>query len=474
MSGQLREDGSFPIHSRGSNFGFGPDEWWTYFFLQTWLLIRSELEADESARWEHALRCSLRACVAAVMEPLEDPEFAYDRKGVTNHYIWYSLVVYLGGRALGEKEWTDLGKRALDRLVLEQDMDGCWPENDGPTTVYNGVAAAGISLYAIHGDDAVAWRSVERALAFQRVFTYPDGPVIETIDGRVRYSGKTMSILPSGYGRWPEGRAWLHRQISNLLAQPFDDGFQGYSFFTDVARHAVAEAVETEALTEVSVLPSGKGAVVRVNGWVCVANTFLAPRAESRWYLDRQSHLSLWNRATGLITGGGGSKNQPEFSTLVLENADGSVRRYMADQAAIKKADHSGVEVELLLKDQVVTLQVKLVNGRQAKIEAFWHGEGKGGVRMVLQLPLRILAGQTLHVDGREYVLGSEPLESQVQKEISFDRWRIQCAGASLRWPVLPFNSYKLSGQSDLSAAYGLLRLPLAAAVTARASMKVD
>ena len=56
---------------------------------------------------------------------------------------------------------------------------------------------------------------------------------------------------------------------------------------------------------------------IRKNGpWVTCLSGIISTPTTSRWYLDRQGHLSVFHEKLGLIITGANSKNQPELATF--------------------------------------------------------------------------------------------------------------------------------------------------------------
>src|SRR6185503_6603037 len=73
--------------------------------------------------------------------------------------------------------------------------------------------------------------------------------------------------------------------------------------------------------------------------WVTCLSVLIATPTTSRWYLDRQGHLSVFHEKLGLIITGANSKHQPELATFTEKvggdfvHAPTSTHLKMADDA---------------------------------------------------------------------------------------------------------------------------------------------
>jgi hypothetical protein len=299
--------------------GRSPDEWRTYFWLQTFDLLRDEFTEEQRERYQSGLLRALEKVVEHAAAGAAAPDFAA-HGAVSNHFCWYALTTYRGGQVFDRADWRELAADTFARICAAQQPGGYWREGGGLTTLYNYVSLAAVSLYHEFSRDPVALETVRRGLELHKHLTYPNGAPVETVDGRVRYHGRVLAILPPSWSRYPQGRATLRFLVENLLRQPFGEGHQGYAFFTEVYRY-VTEGLPDEPLMlrEWYRFPDGPAAVRRLGPWmVCLSGLTRPAQPDNRWLLDRQNHLSLWHNATGLIVGGGGSKGQPDWSTFVV------------------------------------------------------------------------------------------------------------------------------------------------------------
>lgn len=477
-SGIMKPDGKFPLHSRGGYWGDALDEWWTYFALEAWSLIRTELSAEEDELWRKTIRRSVDGCVAHVRATLSNPR-SIDPSDVQNHFVCFLHAVYRAGGVFAQEDWRQLGEEGFKRVIAAQQPAGYWHEGGGPSTLYNFVTARTISLYAIESKNAAAWQAVRRAEEFHRAFTYPNGSPVETIDGRVRYVGRPVSIIPPGFSWSPAGQAYVQHLINALMQIPFEDGFQGYAFFTDVARHAGGIEAKAPLPPDVYTLPNQLAGIIRAQGWVGVASAIVKPPiADSRWWQDRQQHLSLWHPRTDLIVGGGNTKGQPLFSTLVVEDAGGKVLSHLAKAAELRRVEPAKMELALTIAEEQVELLTEILDARTARLTARWRGPGKG--RCVWQLPLWLVRSEGLTAGGRLHALGAEPLAlagAAIGTELNHHHWRMrwnEATKVNLVWPVLPFNPYKKDGAADLGGAQGVLRIYLTQSEPVQVTVTVE
>ncbi|MFA6563409.1 MAG: hypothetical protein WCV00_15995 [Verrucomicrobiia bacterium] len=480
MSGLIKPDGTSPVYSRGGHWGDTLDDWWPYFALESWQIVRGHLTPEENALWEKIIRRCVEGCVKHVERTLADPKFP-NADSVANHFVWFLLSVFRAGKVFAQDDWCRLAEGGLQRVIAVQQPGGYWHEGGGPTTLYNFVTTDAISLYAIETGNAAAWQAVRKAEEFHRAFTYPDGVPVETIDGRVHYTGRPMMIIPAGFTHSPTGQAYVQRQIASLMRQPVEDFLQGYSFFTDVARHADnAEPVETPL--PLHVLPNRLAAITCSHGWVCAASAIVNRSVKSRWFQDRQNHLSLWHSRTGLIFGGGNSIGQPAFSTVVVEKPDGSAQAFVASAAELLLAEHSRLAIALTVGGERVEIAVRLEDRRTVRLEALWRGPGHGPC--VWQLPLRLDRSAKIIASRKTHALGDRNLTltgADLGDNLSYSAWRLQwqdAAGATFRWPVEQFTPYFKDGKPDKSdpashAAYGVLELRLRESVPVRVKFTI-
>ena len=202
------------------------NEWEIHFWLDTFRLLEPQLGTERRARWEREIEKITRWFAGQVAYRIDFPRFQgpYIRTS-TNHLALFASEVYLSGVVLKNKEWEELGARALHRLAAEeQTADGYWGEHTdhGPATGYNYITMCCVALYWEHSRDPAALETLRRATNFHKHFTWPDGTPVETINGRNRH----WAVSPwgqFGFSHWPDGRRYAEF-LAGLNVPSFDLG----------------------------------------------------------------------------------------------------------------------------------------------------------------------------------------------------------------------------------------------------------
>ena len=138
----------------------------------------------------------------------------------------------------------------------------------------------------------------------------------------------------------------------------------------------------------------------RKDGWFYCLSGIVTPPVETRWGQDRQSFVSIWHERTGLIVGGGNSKDQPEWSTIIV--GTGSDAAYLPTAATL----HTGTDADALILTcggQTSTIEIRVVSDE--RLEVRLTGDSKG--TSLGQLLLTPELGQTLRTGaGDTFTLG--------------------------------------------------------------------
>src|SRR5687767_1120348 len=151
-------------------------EWEIHFWLDTFRLLETHLGNQRRLRWQRELEKITRWFAGQVAYRIDFPRYQgpYIRTS-TNHYALFASTVYLAGRVLANKEWEQIGARALHRLAAEeQTQDGYSGEHtdNGPATGYNYITMCCVALYWEHSRDSAALESLRRATDFHKNFTW--------------------------------------------------------------------------------------------------------------------------------------------------------------------------------------------------------------------------------------------------------------------------------------------------------------
>ena len=173
--------------------------------------------------------------------------------------------------------------------------------------------------------------------------------------------------------------------------------------------------------------------------WTVILSGLTGP-GFSRWFLDRQSHLSVYHARLGLIINGAPSKRQPELAAF----AESIARDGQANPAG----------VALAYEGFTASIKAELNHDVGLTFALRPHGPAPPpSVRVALQLQLH--PGETLETaSGRSVVLGPEPVAiDDCGSWIRHHGWTIHLPpGASLRWPRFGYNPYR--GKPDDALAY--------------------
>ncbi|MHB8996430.1 MAG: hypothetical protein ACYC63_14395 [Armatimonadota bacterium] len=424
------------IKADGSKWGPTYMGWTNYAWLEAYALLQSELDEERRQRWVEGLTLAHDGQARELQTA-----------AVHNIPAWKAMSCYRAGQLLGRPDWQEVGSSMIAKVVAEQDPGGYWPEHGGPSTLYNLVYVHALGLYHRFSHDESVLPALQAATEFHDTFTYPDGAVVETIDGRVKYHAGISLFGWSAFSLFPKGQRHVRRLLTVL--SPERDLVSCQGGLLPTAYHHVVDDGNEDGSEQPDGLTSYRDqALVQKQGpWFACLSAFTGPAANSRWGQDRQNFLSLWHRDCGLIMGGGNSKEQPEWSSFV---ADG---RYLPDRARVVD-DGCGVAFAY--------------GGVYCLLELEWEADGvaivgqaeKGSA--VQQLVLNLNRGETLRTEtGLELRLGEAPVvldTRQLGAWLATEKWRIELPhGARLQWPSVPFNPYAADGAAPAGAEMGVL-----------------
>jgi hypothetical protein len=321
-----KEDGSFVGSSHDAAPFAWPNNWRSFTWLRSWELMRGQIDRDLEKKCEQGLQRALVSLEAHARHQAAEDSYCKGHN-VRNHPMWYMLVTLALGRAFKQDKAAAWATEQLERICAAQHPAGLWYEHNGPVMVYQHVSMNALAHYHALTGSPAAQKALDRSLDFFRIFTYPSGYPIETLDGRVRYTGYVLSIPPATWTHSAEGRSYLHFIMDRLLEQPLGPGYQthggwlGLPFFTQFARDIPSsENTDAKPVTAlvgdgVHQVPNLPVRVIRRGPWTVTVSGFTRPEEpKNRWVLDFQAHLSIHHEKSGLIIGGGGGKRQAAFS----------------------------------------------------------------------------------------------------------------------------------------------------------------
>jgi hypothetical protein len=365
----------------------------------------------------------------------------------------------------GNKEWEQLGRRALHRLsVEEQTADGYWGENtdNGPATGYNYLTMCCVALYWEHSKDTAALEALRRATDFHKHFTWPDGTPVETINGRNRHWA-VSAWGQFGFSHWPDGRRY-----AEFLAGFFTPGKVGGRNLGRLAQSALyyhegPTAAIPQELTRSAHQMKVPAGIRRSGPWtVCLSGLIDAP-SDSQFTLERQGNISIYHSKLGMIVTGAGSKYQPELATFFEKYKNQAVtvprnsRLRMADDR-----DRLGLGYHTFFAE----LEVPAPSDVRLPFRFHITETGRGRLQDVqLNLQLVLKAGETLETAKTRIMLDEKRVElgpDQIGGWLRHRGWTMRVdPTARLVWPVLPFNPYANGPEKELRHAVGVLTVPV-------------
>ncbi|MBI2192539.1 MAG: hypothetical protein HYU36_11205 [Planctomycetes bacterium] len=425
----------------GSRWGKIYMPWTMYHWLEAYSWLREEMAAEARRSWEEGLRLAFDG-------------LALELRGQTRvHNIptWNGMSLVRAGQVFGRADWSAVGVEMIRRAVAAQRPQGYWDEHGGPTTSYNTVYIHALALYhAFTGDESVL-DALRRGLDFHLVFTYPDGSPVETVDGRVKYHAGPATNGWPGFSLFPDGRRYIRWLIER-------DAAAGRTANCTPAMAAAfvhgTEGEEASIPQEREYLDIGFGGLARVRRagpWFACTSAFTAPRTENRWGMDRQSFVSLYHEACGLIVGGGNSKDQPEWSNFVAGD------QFVPTSAVLVpggvRLDYGGASGSVRLEFSGPRCHISL-------------GRESGSLPLAGQLLLRVTPGRPLVTGGGfEVPAGERPVKvcgREAGGWIQHNGWRLQLPDAArFEHPVSPFNPYAKEGNAPLDQAAGVVKTVL-------------
>lgn len=453
------------VKTDGSKWGAIYMPWSMYHWLETYRLLETDLDVPRLARWREGLRLAYEGIDREMRESLDRREADPSHDVVHNIPTWNAMALHRAGSVFRRPEWQRTGETMIRLTLAVQHEDGFWPEHHGPTTLYNLVYIHALGLYARHGGTIDVLPALERALRFHERFTYPDGSRVETVDGRTKYDAHSSPMGLVGFTLIPRGESYAQRVIEQAIGRGL--AWKG-AHMADLLQYwnVRPEGNQERSLFEELRIETewARTLVCKQDGWYVALSAFAAKKVESRWGQDRQSFIGVWQERSGLIVGGGNSKEQPEWSTFELRTAEGG-HLYVPDAGAV---DLAGREAKLAYGSR--TLSVRLSELASDHIRLEFEAEMAEGDTGAVHIPLQLRVDGRLRTgDGRELPVTREAIRLQAEQgdhRIGHASWQLEFEGAyDLSWPSYPFNPYAADGAAPLKEAVAVLTLPLAAGV---------
>ncbi len=442
----------------------------TYMWLDAWRLLGRELGEERKARWRQALVENFTPLAAEVARRKDYPWYNSPYIGTSpNHYSLWSSTLYLAGRAFGNAEWEKLGAAVMHRFAAEeQTSDGYWGEHSraGPTTGYDYLTATGVALYWEHSKDPAALEALRRSTEFHKYYTYPDGTPVETINDRNRYWAPSM-WGHFGFSHFPDGRRYAEFLTAFYPSEGISLESLGRIAQNALYFHEGPAAPIPQDLPRYRHQMSVPAGIRKSGPWViCLSGLIATQAATSRFYLDRQAHLSVFHQKLGLIITGANSKRQPELATF-LEKIGGQIFHLPMSSRLRMGEDRDDLALSYN------TFFAELATGPFAEDAVTFGFQIRPRGRLAesqLNLQLCLKAGETLETAaGQKITLSDSRLDlapEAIGGWIRHRGWTLRSESPwRLIWPVYPHNPYADAPETSLNRAVGVAVTPLRSGV---------
>ena len=433
----------------------------TYMWLEGYRLLERELGEERRERWRRTLIDNITELAAETAKLQEYPLYQSPFIGTSpNHYALWSATVYLAGRVFSNKDWEKSGAKVMHRFAAEEQApDGYWGEHSsaGPTTGYDYLTLTAVAEYWEHSHDRAALEALHRSTDFHEYFTYLDGTPVETVNDRNRYWDVSM-WGHFGFSNFPDGRRYaqfLTDRYEKFSLEGLGRIAQNALYFHEGALAKIPQ--DREHSSHQMNVPAG---IRKTGPWVICLSGIIATQAPTnQFYLDRQSHLSVFHQKCGLIISGANSKRQPELATIV-EEAGGQIC-HMPMSSRLEMTDRED-RLSLAYNTFFLALGVAPPSDHRASFAFAITPRGEmAKSRLTLQLALH--AGETLETDnGLSIRLDERQQQLDVAGWIRHHGWTLTLSSpARLTWPIRPYDPYSNGPEAGIEHAVGALTVEL-------------
>ncbi|MDA0840124.1 MAG: hypothetical protein O3B01_18150 [Planctomycetota bacterium] len=431
---------------------------WTYSrWIRAYYLTRDAFAPDDRERWDNFL------------------QFAFTRIAEENlarlHNIpaHHAMALYFAGKLFNREEWLSQSREFLHRVVDSQTPDGWWAEHAGPVVMYNFVYVESLGTYYSISKDEYVLPSLERAATYHSNFVYPDGSMVETIDGRNSWHAGVRVGNP-GLTHTAKGRGFLKQQHAHQIAG-------GKNFSADYAASILFHGAEGElaptpsGLIEHTYRMSDDALVVRQGPWFYVLSAYCAPIPTNRWGQDRQNFVSVFHDKIGLIVGGGNTKLQPMWSTFtvgetsLLSHTPGDHSPDFVPEIPLFYVPTEGrlapdvSHVSFNYGEEVCSVSVEIES--DTELNLIFEATTNSGMPVEAHITLIPHQAQTLSGSSAADISLTEEQANHEVTWMEHAGWRLELPeGASFLWPTYPHNPYRKGGEAFLDEALISVRIP--------------
>ena len=384
----------------------------------------------------------------------------------------HAMGLYCAGEVFEREDWKQQSRDFMAKMIAEQSPQGWWAEHKGPVVAYNFVYAEALGVYYAMSGDASGLEALRRAAQYHSACVYPDGSLLETVDGRNPYH-EGVRLGNVGFSHTAEGRGFLAQQHAIYLAE-------GQTFDADYAAQmllygADGDAIATAASQDQHVTRLDEDALMkRDRPWFVALSGFTTEIPQNRWGQDRQNFVSIYHDAVGLIVGGGNTKLQPLWSTFTVgdvallshkkgeEEPDFSARDGLIHVPDCAKVHDDDARPTLTLRygEEDCRVTVKPEGENELTLVLVASGETDDVVEAHVTLIPHLGQEMRSEVGGVD-ALGEEDVSWDAPEWLAHAGWRLTVPdGGRVVWPVLPHNPYRKDGAAFVDEARIVVVVP--------------
>ncbi|HVN81736.1 MAG TPA: hypothetical protein VMW38_22315 [Terriglobia bacterium] len=444
------EDGTVELlRNNGSSWGRTYLHETLNAWLETYELLKDQMEASQRRRWEQGITRQIEGIQQLIQGvhnlrlhsgifPDEDVPWDVGNFEVNSYSTWNGVNLYRAGQIFGRESWQQTGQKMVYAALEWLDPLGFWPEYGGPSPRQNLQTLQALGLYYEYSGDLGAVPYLEKGQDFLMKFYYPDGSLVETLDGCFRYTPGVPVFAQFAFSQFPTGRRFT-RYLSSLV-QTSGSVWPLSAALTRNLRY-FHEGKEEKIFPDKKsyVITLGSQALVRRKPpWFYGLSGFTAVPVKSRWALDRQNFVSVWHDQLGLLITGGSSKRQSDWSNFVFSRGGRPI--YIPTAAEVKEKGSQDM-VSLTYDDKRVTLLVEAASKQELRIKAQLE---RADQEVIGHFILNLRPGSALKsASGTAYSLTDRPIEITSEGAggwIESGGWRLTLPPESkVTYPSLPY-----------------------------------
>lgn len=464
FSTQVNDQGLIRIITMNQDFNmYWPEEWGFYNWLLSYELIGGDLPPADRDFWLEKLHLIFPQMVESVRKESEDEKFegTLATNQIRNHFLWTVLAVYRYGQIFGKQDAMDYADSLMARALGAQLPIGTWYENYGLVIDYADITLCAMSLYGIYAKNDRAIAAVDKGLKYITSLKNPDFTKVLGIDERNRSNKGIAAQTAPSYANSAAGVDYLSRWI-NVMARDKQlhknvHGLVTVCEMLSLLPDDVPYNENPPAPPPLNTSYPAQDLFVREQGpWILSFCGMKHNAYESRWNLERQSLVGVYVKGIGPLWGGVHSIGQPEFSTFSVTR--GGKVHYMHDKCTIG-------ESSVALEYGGRTCTIEALNITDSELTLRFQVKNPGDTeRVYLNLPFYNLRGTEVSFDGRKVALDKSNCWQHINADAPVLIHGVRLTASEpteFKYPILPYNSYKIKQERNLSEVYGILSAEL-------------